>query len=331
MQKRRTAQLSLFQTLTTLPAIFAPLLGGYLVHSMGTIEGFRAGIILSLAISPISTLLLVRFLRENTPVPSHHQAAEEACAGKITAGSILRPKHLLDRVSRLPRPLIPVLSAYGLVIAANSMTSPYMIFYATSIAKLDSLQWGMIMSLQLFFASMIRTPLGIVSDRFDKRKVLFMSATATAPLATLLVLVHSFIGILGILLTMIATGITYGPTHESLQIDLATSYRRPAMIATHYILKSTSASIGTVVGGMLFMINYPLVFYGFSILEGFAAAIIGMTFLGRVQGRNALASISATPSPFLGIVRRFCSGVKILEIFNRRQIDPAGFTQIPPP
>src|SRR5437660_5587302 len=58
IQKSRTAQLSLYQTLITIPLIFSPIVGGYLVHTMGTIEGFRLAVLIAIVTSPISTLLL---------------------------------------------------------------------------------------------------------------------------------------------------------------------------------------------------------------------------------------------------------------------------------
>ena len=41
ISKNRTAQLSLYQTLGNIPSMFSPLIGGYLVASMGTLDGFR--------------------------------------------------------------------------------------------------------------------------------------------------------------------------------------------------------------------------------------------------------------------------------------------------
>ena len=176
--------------------------------------------------------------------------------------------------------LVPLLAAYVLVIVANSATSPYLIFYGTTVAKLDSFQWGMILSLQLVFANLIRTPLGIVSDRFDKRKVLLVSVVTTAPLSTFLMLEHSFWGILGILLAMIATGVSYGPTHEALQIEMTTREKRPALFAMYDMLRNISVSAGTIIGAALFTIYYAFPFYSFTIMEICAGAIIACMFFG---------------------------------------------------
>ena len=295
IQKSRTAQLSLYQTLTTVPSMFAPLVGGYLVHVMGTEDGFRAGVLIALAISPISTILLVKFLREKSPRPSHTEQDLASLQGNKLEpiGSVVHySKEFLFNLSRLPRALIPLLSAFVLVIVANSVTSPYLIFYATTIAKLDSFQWGVILSAQLLFANLIRTPLGVVSDRFDKRKVLLVSVIATAPLSTFLVFEHSFWGILGISLAIIATGISYSPTHEALQIELTPREKRPSLFAVYDVLRNVSTSAGTMIGAALFTINYALPFYSFTAIEACAGAIIAYSFFLK-SGKYRSVAVSS--------------------------------------
>lgn len=282
VQKNRTAQLSVYQTLTTIPLIFAPLVGGYLVHTMGTVDGFRLGALISLAISPVSTILLVRFLREKDPKSSHdkpeqvlpHDTKKQEPLESIFSHS----RDFWSNLTTLPKSLIPLLSAYVLVIIANSTTSPYLIFYGITVAKLDSFQWGIILSMQILFANIVRTPLGIVSDRFDKRKILFLSVITTAPLSIFLILEHSFFGILAILLAMIVTGVSYGPTHEALQIELTPRAKRPALFAVYDTLRNVSMSAGTIIGAILFTINYTLPFYSFTITEVCAGAIIACAF-----------------------------------------------------
>lgn len=283
VHRSRTAQISVYQTLTAVPSMFAPLLGGYLVHSMGTVEGFRLGALIALAMAPVSTVLLVRFLRE---VPRADTTGQDQAGQKITAKISSYPKEFWSNLARLPRDLVPLLSAYILVIVANSVTGPYLIFYGTTIARLDTLQWGLILTIQLAFANIVRTPLGIVSDRFDKRKVLLVSVLATAPLSTLLVFEHSFLGILGIMVAMVATGVSYGPTHEALQIELTPRERRPALFAIFDVLRSLSVSAGTLVGGVLFTASYALPFYGFTALELCAGAVIGFAFLRNPARRR---------------------------------------------
>lgn len=284
VQKSRTVQLSLYQTLTAVPSMFTPLVGGYLVHTMGTVDGFRAGVLIALAISPISTILLAKLLRERD-LKQSHAVQDVLLPHEIKKSQPLESvfchyKDFLSNITRLPKALVPLLTAYVLVIVANSTTSPYLIFYGTTIAKMDSFQWGMILSLQLVFANLIRTPLGIVSDRFDKRKVLLVSVVTTAPLSTFLMFEHSFWGILGILLAMIAAGVSYGPTHEALQIEMTSREKRPALFAMYDVLRNVSVSAGTIIGAAFFTVYYALPFYSFTIMEVCAGAIIACMFFG---------------------------------------------------
>lgn len=270
--KNRTAQLSLYQTLTAIPSILTPLLGGYLVHTFGTVEGFRLGILIALAISPIPIALLVKFLQLNKDVAIKKESANH---DNLT---LYRYRNFYTNLVSLPRVLVPLLAAFVAVIVANSIVNPYLIFYATNIAKLDTLQWGIILSLQVLFANIARTPLGMLSDRFDKRKVLLISIIATAPLTILFVYEKSFWAILGIMLAMIATGINYRPTHEALQIELTPREKRPALFAIYDILTNISTSTGTLVGAFLFTASYALPFYCFTIIQACAGAVIACFF-----------------------------------------------------
>lgn len=309
IQKNRTAQLSLYQTLTSIPSIFSPLLGGYLLHTMGTIDGFRLGILIAFAISPISLILLLKFLKEKAPSRKatletkssslKDNIKQENGQESVSLYKTLEPlkdiklarpsasvfylyfRDFYKNLISLPKTLIPLLAAMVLVTVANSSINPYLIFYATSIAKLDSFQWGMILTIQLLFASIVRTPLGTISDKFDKKKLLLLSIAMTAPIPIFLIFVRSFWGILVVLLAMIMTGVSYGPTHEALQIELTPRKKRPALFSIYDPLRNLSSSAGTIIGAALFTVSYALPFYAFTVIEACAAAILALAFFQK--------------------------------------------------
>ncbi len=310
--KNRTAQLSIYQTISNIPAMFSPVIGGYLVSTMGIVAGFQLGALIAIGTSFLSTFLLVKFLRESKKDLSFHPlsiisshprlldkdqkqerkieyilrrlAPKRSENDKVKSDStsfslFLHFKSFFRNVVSLPKTLAPLVAAYILVAMANSTTGPYYIFYATDIAKLDTFHWGLILTLQVIFANMLRTPLGMIADRFDKRKVLLLSLAMTAPLSTILVLLNSFWGILGVSLAMIATGIHYSPTHEALQIELTPREKRPALFAIYDVLTNLSKFIGVITGGVLFAFSYALPFYAFTIIEVCAFVILVAAFL----------------------------------------------------
>lgn len=277
IRKNRTAQLSLYQTFSAIPSIVSPLIGGYMIHTMGPLEGFRLGVLIALVISPIPPLLLIRFLREGKPlINSYPKGNPNPVASVINCY-----RGFYTNLTLLPKVLVPLLAAYVGIIVANSSVNPYLIFYATSVAKLDTFQWGAILSLQVLFACIARTPIGVLSDRFDKRKVMVLSVAMTAPIPIFLAFVNSFWGILGILLVMVATGINYRPTHEALQIEITPRERRPALFAIYDVLTNLSTSAGTMIGAILFTISYAIPFYGFTVIEATAAVILGLSFFSK--------------------------------------------------
>ena len=314
ISKNRTAQLSLYQTLANIPSMFSPVIGGYLVNTMGIVGGFRSGIIIAVATSFLSTFLIVKFLNESKDNPSSNprsKTSDQKTFGKMpkllkeirfNVFCRFKPKsektgkvdsnnpgyetysatHFRDffrNIASLPKSLAPLLTAYILMIMANSTTGPYYIFYATNIVKIDSFHWGLILSLQVIVANLLRTPLGIIADRFDKRKVLLLSIAMTAPISTFFIFLNSFWGILGLSLAMIATGIHYGPTHEALQIEITPREKRPALFAIYDVLTSSSRFAGTITGGILFSVSYAIPFYAFTIIQACAFGILAAAFI----------------------------------------------------
>jgi len=339
--KNRTAQLSLYQTLSNIPAMFSPLVGGFLIDTMGILEGFRLGALIAIGMSCLSTLVIVIFLHETKcnlkstnlwPIRSKLQRQQDeeeklpfsiekksqrkekwkikglgirhlfllllrdAKKSKVDNGQdsddrghvltslFFHLRRILRNFASLPKLLAPILAAYFLVIIANSAAGPYYIFYATDIAKIDGFHWGLILSLQLIIANLIRMPMGMIADRFvDKRKMLLLSIAMTAPLSIVFVSLNSFWGILGVSLAMIATGIHYGPTHEAIQIELTPREKRPTLFATYDVLTNSARFTGVFIGGVLFGLNYTLPFYAFTTIEMCAFAILAATFYATLQ------------------------------------------------
>ena len=293
--KKRAGQLSLYQTLSTLPSMFSPVIGGYFVSTMGISEGFKMGILVGIAASAASTTFLIKYLRDthNQQDPSQHKSSTLGTALTGIAHSAATCSLPLWRrmtslfagfvknTASLPRSLAPILGAYALVSAANALAGSYFIFYATDVVRIDTFQWGIILSAQLVLANVIRTPLGMVADRYERRKVLFLAILMTAPLTTVFVLMHSFWGILAVSLALVATGIHYVPTHEAYQIELTPREKRPALFVVYDVLSNASRFAGVVLGGILFTVSYVLPFYTFTALEGCAACIIAASLILR--------------------------------------------------
>ena len=264
--ERRTTGIASLQVFSSLPVIFGPLVGGWLVSNYGVFDGFRLACIYTALTALASALVLFLFLKETM-------------LGRISGKQKLLSKNVLRDYTRdltqLPSSLKALLISYALVVFANGLVGRYYILYATTIIGLTELEWGMIVSLQFLLANVLKIPGGCVSDRFGKRKVMILSVLTCAPCTVIFVLSQSFLQATAAALLLIATGIYYAPAHEALQADLTPKAVRGRIMAIWGIGNAVSLALGALVGGFLFQkVGSATPFYLFTVTELIAVFLI---------------------------------------------------------
>jgi len=184
-------------------------------------------------------------------------------------------KDFKERLIQLPSSLKALILSYALIAFANSLVGQYYILYAKNIIGLTDLDWGIVVSLQILLANILRIPGGWVSDRFGKRKVMIISVLTCAPCTVIFVLSQSFLQAAIAGLFLIAAGIYYAPAYEALQADLTPKTVRGRITAIWAIGNAISAALGAPLGGFLFQtVNQAAPFILFTIIELAAAFLI---------------------------------------------------------
>ena len=264
--QRRTTGIASLQVVSSLPAIFAPLIGGLLIKTYGLSDGFRLACICTTITGLASAFILFFFLKE-TRIDKAGQKS------KLLSNNVL--KNFAKLLTQLPRSLKALLISYALIVFANALVGQYYIFYATRVIGLTTLEWGIILSLQTLLTNIVKIPGGWISDRFGKRKVMIISVLACAPCTIIFISSRSFLQVAIAALLLIVTGIYYAPAHEALQADLTPKAIRGRTTAIWDILIAVSGALGVSFGGFLFQaVNAAVPFYLFTVIELFAAFLI---------------------------------------------------------
>ncbi len=264
--ERRTTGIASLQVASSLPVIFAPLIGGWLIKTYGLIDGFRLASVYTAVTTLASALIIFFFLKET-------MLNRVGRKPRLLSNDVLRD--FTKRLRQLPSSLRTLLISYALVVFANGLVGQYYILYATKIIGLTELDWGIIVSLQFLLANVLRIPGGWVSDKIGKRKVMAISVLTCAPCTIIFVLSQSFLQAAIAALLLITTGIYYAPAHEALQADLTPKAVRGRITALWDIGNAISVASGTLIGGYLFQtVNPATPFYLFTATELVAAFLI---------------------------------------------------------
>jgi len=264
--EKRATGISALQVFSSMPLILVPLLWGWMIDNLGWIEGFQMGSIYSVATALASAFILLFFLKETM---------KPQTKAKLNSQS-LNPWTSFSEIRRfLSNSLKALIIASFLITFANAAVGYYYIIYATEVIKLNAFEWSMILSLQILSAIILKIPGAWVADKFGKKKVLIISASACAPFTILFTLSHSFVQVLIVLLLLVVAGIYYGPVHEALQADLTPRSMRGRIITLWIIGNAFAGAIGVFVGGLLFHTVSPeMPFYLFT-----AAELVAVVFL----------------------------------------------------
>ena len=265
--ERRTLGIATLQVVSSLPSVISPLLGGWLIASYGLENGFRTACLYAAFFASLSVLPLLFFLKETL----------HSKAGRAMDPSVRRVFSGFRKLSSdtVPHSLRVLIASYALVAFANSAVAQYYILFASSVVGLSDFSWGLVVSLQLLVASVLKIPGGWLSDRFGKRKIMIASLLTTVPAILLFVLSRSFIEVVVATILLVAAGIYYAPTHEAFQADLTPRSVRGRVTAMWDMSSAISAALGAAVGGLAFQAFGPAVpFYVFAVAELVAALLL---------------------------------------------------------
>ena len=264
--EKRTTGIASLQVVSSLPLMIAPVIGGWLIQNMGLPDGFRLACMYAAATAFTSALIVFLFLKETL---QHNPVAEYdfSNSGKL--------RNLLKLPRSLPNGLKALITSYALVAFANGVVGQYYILYAYDVIGITAVEWGVIVSLQLLLANVLKVPGGWLSDKFGKKRIMTISVLTCAPCAILFTLSQSFFHALIVALLLIVTGIYYLPAHMALQSDLTPRRMRGRITALFGIISALSAASGSLIGGFLFQsVNPATPFYLFTGAEIMATFFI---------------------------------------------------------
>lgn len=274
--EKRTTAISIIQVLPAFPTVFSPLIGGWFIATYGLQTGFRLACAFVAGTTLVSALIMLLFLKETIRLEN----AQKSGVPDKSTGSVLGALSAQSLHS-----LVALLSAYGLIAFANALVGNYYILYAKQVIGIDEFNYGIIVSLQIFFITLLKIPGGWASDRYGKKKMMIISILTCTPFVVAFTFSRLFVQAAITMILLAIAGMYYAPAHEALQADLTPREIRGRITSFWDITGAGGGAIGAVLGGFFFQTIGPATpFYLFAVIEVVAALLI---FVGVKEPQRA--------------------------------------------
>lgn len=252
--QRRATGFGVLSIVRRIPTIVAPPLGGWLIVSLGTSEGVRAGLLVTIAAAGIAAFLVGRHYRDPPRAPVSRVPVHRVWQG-------------LDR--RLRRLLVAdILSRW-----AEGIPRVFVVLYCLGPLRLSPVEYGLLITVQRVTNVLVYVPLAPLSDRMNRKP--FIVATFFC-FALFPLVLGAATGFSGALVAFIVAGLWElgEPARKALIVDLADPGLRGRAIGLYYLARNLAVFPAALVGGLLWDTAGP----GTAFASAFAVGMAGCLF-----------------------------------------------------
>lgn len=260
-RERRAMGFTLQSILKRLPIVFAPVIGGTLIVSLGVVKGVHAGILVTLVLAA-ATLLLV--MRINIPM-SRGEATN--------IRGVWRSFH-----SGLKRLLISDI----IIRTCEGMTGVLTILYVTNVQGFSVAQYGSLIAIQMITSIFVYLPAGKIADRIGRKPFVIVTFLSFALFPVAIIAASSF--------TLLVVAFVIGglreigePARKAMIVDFAGENVRARSVGLYYLVRSLSITPAAAIGGLLWKITPQVPF----MIAGIIGLVGAIVFAATVEERYA--------------------------------------------
>ncbi len=242
-EKRRGAGYGAYNTVSNIPMIFSPIIGGYAIEIYGYQQGVKLFLFIQILVSLIMTVTRWYLLKETVDV-------------KTTKHQSLMPSK--NMISEFPQPIKVMIVVAIIGSFSSRLVFDFINLYALDVLHLSPSQYGFITTVCGGIAAILALPGGMLSDKHG-RKNNIMIGRLVAPISQGLVTFtwsyESYFAVRAFNSTGIAIGgggmEAGGPSWNALIADLMPPAKRATVMGTIGTLTAVVAAPSSVIGGWL--------------------------------------------------------------------------------
>ncbi|MGQ9722061.1 MAG: MFS transporter [Candidatus Jordarchaeum sp.] len=282
---REGTYMSTFMTSLMVGFGAGPFIGGWMADTYGAFSAFYA----MAAFSALALALVIIFLPQLEDVRSnpHSELEKQKTVPRIRGKPSLRRAIKDDNVKGI------IIYRTSIGLSRNALVSFLPIFLTSSFAA-SATQVGIILAVFLLVGAVLQSPMGMIADRFDKKKLILIGMSFGASILFTI----PYIPNLGIILLVAFLAPIFSVTADAPALALGTEVGRRHGMATVLSLYDTAMGIGMVGGPLIsgfFVDNFGInsMFYLWGIV-GLTAVLVCYIYLKRGKEYTYILEQSTT-------------------------------------
>ena len=277
-EDERGAGYGAYRMITSIPRIFSPVIGGYLLDSMGLEEGFRLFMYFSIVVNALVTYARHKIITETLfdEEEMKKKAKKRAPLKEMVVDTMTLGRNVWVMV------LVAVISAFG-----ARMVFDLVAIYAQDIIGLSYTQLGMVSTIGGIITSSLALPGGMLSDRVGRKPIISISRFLTPVSMFCITLAGNFNQYILAQATNALSealggggrmGNAGGPAWQALVADLVPKEKRATVMGTIGTITGVVAAPASLAGSWLWNNLGPVWPFRASAITGLVA--VGLFMIG---------------------------------------------------
>jgi MFS family permease len=260
-REQRAMGFTLQSILKRIPIVVAPIAGGILIVSLGTVGGIQAGLAITLLLAVITALLITRV---------------------SLAAPVIQATGVVGVWRSFPSTLKRLLISDVIIRTCEAMTGVLTILYVTNIQHLTVASFATLVSIQMITSIIVYVPAARLADRVGRKPLVIVTFLSFA-LFPLAIIAAS--GFAALVLAFIVGGLREigEPARKAMIVDFAEDGVRARSVGLYYLVRSLSITPAAAIGGLLWNV-LPEVPFVLAALVGIAGTLV---FATTVEERYA--------------------------------------------
>ena len=260
-KERRAMGFTVQALLKRVPMAIAPLIGGFLIVSLGVVLGVRTGLVITLAIAVITAVIVRTINIASVP------------GAPTNIRGVWRSFHAALR---------QLLISDIIIRTCEGLTEVFVILYVTNIRGLSPASYGVLVAIQMATSMVVYLPAAKLADRIGRKPFVIATFFCFALFPVTVALASRFAWLVP---AFIVGGLREigEPSRKAMIVDFAEPHLRARTVGLYYLVRSLSIAPAAAIGGLLWTIAPETPFYVAGVI-----GIIGMfVFAVTVEERYA--------------------------------------------